>query len=171
MKKMLIIIFVIFLSSSFFAQSRQNNMARMHNRMMRKHGKELRMLEQLKLIEYLKLDENQAVRFAARRNKYLSQQDSLLRIKRELTDSLSALIANHAGDRTYKKIVSQIFKTDKSLISNKKSFLKNLSDFLSQEQIAKIVVFENRFKKDIMRMMLKRRGGINPKDFPPPPEE
>lgn len=167
MKKMVIILLVFSFSSSFYAQSRKNNMMRMHDRMMRNHSRELRMLEQLKLIEYLKLDENQAVRFSARRNKYLAEQDSLLRIKRNLTDSLSALIADHAGNRSYKKIVNQIFETDKTLITQKKSFLKNLSDFLSQEQIAKIVVFENRFKKDIMRMMFKRRSGLNPKDVPP----
>ncbi len=167
MKKMVIILLALAFSSGFYAQSRQNNMMRMHDRMMRKHSRELRMLEQLKLIDYLKLDENQAVRFSARRNKFLSEQDSLLQIKRELTDSLSALIADHAGDKTYKKIIAKLFETDKSMIANKKSFLKNLSDFLSQEQIAKIVVFENRFKKDIMRMMFKRRSGLNPKDVAP----
>ncbi len=171
MKKILIFLFVFSFGVGFFAQSRSNKMMRMHDKMMRKHGKELRMLEQLKLIEYLNLNENEAVRFSARLNEYFKKQDLVRRKKKNLTDSLSTLIDRKVGNKAYKKIVNQIFATDKLLIANKEAFLKKLTNFLSQEQIAKIVVFENRFKKDIMRMMLKRKNGINPKDFPTREEE
>ena len=170
MKKMLIILFLFSFGTSIFAQEGPGNMMGRHNLMMRKHSKELRMLEQLKLIEYLNLDENKAVRFSARRNKFLAKQDSLLLRKKVLTDSLSSLIDKKSSNSTYKNVVTQIFNVDKAIIANRKNYLLSLSDFLSQEQIAKIVVFENRFKKDIMKMMFQRRRGINPKNIPPQAE-
>ena len=166
MKKVILVLLLFSFGITILAQSSHEKMMQRHNLMMRKHGKELRMLEQLKLIEYLSLDENTAVRFSARRNNFLAKQDSLLMRKKVLTDSLSKLIEQKRSASEYKTVVNRIFNVDKAMITNRENYLKNLSDFLSQEQIAKIVVFENRFKKDIMKMMFRRRNGMNPKDIP-----
>ncbi len=164
MKKILIVFLMVALSYPLFAQ--MSGMRQMHERMRQRHSKQLRMLEKMKLIDYLNLNEDDAVKFSVRLNKFFEIQDSLSAVRKNLVNTLADKLEEKNTESFYKKSVNEIFSVDRALLQNKKDFLGNLTDFLSQEQIAKIVVFQSRFKNDLMKMMLKRRGGINPKDFP-----
>jgi protein required for attachment to host cells len=163
MNKLLLII-VMVSANVLFAQ--MNNP--IHPRhMMERHGKELRMLEQVKLLDYLNLDEENAVRFISRLKTFLNNKKKLNDERKTLLDSISTLLEKKQSGFDYKNLVNKEIAIEQKLLQQRKDFIKNLKNILTQEQIAKVIVFENRFKKDVMKMMF-RRGKMmrNPKENP-----
>ncbi len=116
-------------------------------------------LEKIKLLETLNLDENTSVRFFTRRKKHLDEQKQLADKK----DSLLLELLNNfetgekQSDNYYKKMVRKINLLDKKLVDNKVNFINSLTDILSPKQIAKLVVFEFKFRKEIRDFFLNRR--------------
>jgi hypothetical protein len=161
----LLLIMVMFSANILFAQM---NTPMPPPHMMNRHGKELRMLEQVKLLDYLNLDEETAVRFISRRKAFLNAQKEINDERKTLLDSISTLLDKKTSKANYKKLVNEELVLERKLLQQRRDFIKNLKNILTQEQIAKVIVFENRFKKDVMKMMFRRdRRMRNPKENPP----
>ncbi len=161
----LLLMLVIIASNVLFAQMGEPMPSR---HMMERHGKELRMLEQVKLLNYLNIDEETSVRFISRRNKLLDNQKRINDEKKALLDSISTLLKNKGSEADYKKLVDRAVALEQELLQQRINFIKNLNGILTQEQIAKVIVFESKFKNDIMKMMFRRgRMMRNPKENSP----
>ena len=143
-----LIIFGFFVSGTF-GQIRPPR-----NHMM-KRQKELRELEQLKLIQTLNLDEETAVRFVARRNKHLEKIRLIQREKNNIISEISDKLRD--GEKiNSKKYRARLAKVEQKMLDEKIRFYNSLDDILSDEQIAKLIVFQSRFRKELMRMMMRR---------------
>jgi len=126
------------------AQNRPKNF--MHNKLGRER---LLQLERLKIIETLDLDEDVSIRFFARRKKHLDMQKKVADKK----DSLLLSLYNNfesgekKNDSYYSEMVNKINDLDRQLFESKIKFLRSLSDILTPKQIAKLVVFEFKFRR------------------------
>ena len=154
MKKITIYVFLTFMFFSFdiFAQ---NGPGPHYGS---KRMQQLRQLEQLKLIELLNLDEDTSARFFARRKAHLDKVQALQKEKNEIINELAVKLK--AGEKVdSKKYRERLEKIEKRLFEERREFYNSLDDILTNEQIAKFIVFQSRFRKEIMRKMMKNRKG------------
>ena len=152
MKKSFIILFAIILltSISFPQQMREKGM---------KHRDKLEQLEKIKLIEALDLDEETSIRFFARRNDSKKEIQELDKkadaIIFELEKSFNSDDKNQ--DEKQKQLISGMLKTRESIELRRNQFINSLDDILSTEQIAKLIVFEKKFRDEIRNVLFERK--------------
>lgn len=149
MRKFIILIVILLSATLLFSQSR-------HSYKERPFSKKFKELEKIKLIEALDLDEEIVVKFFARRNK-LKNEISELHNERELTiNLLEELITKNEPESAYSPILKKISNNELKLIEIKSKFISSLSTILTNEQIAKFIIFERNFKKDVKNLLIER---------------
>lgn len=151
-KTTLIILLALFSFSTFyFAQGRR----------FRGEGmKRIEQLEKIKLLEALNLDEETSIKFFSRLKSYREK----IRDSRDLIDSLylelEYKIKNQkldANDVVFKKLYDELLKTEQNIIKIRMDFVASLSNILTNEQIAKILLFEKKFKEEIQEILMRQR--------------
>ncbi len=147
-----IIVFVILITSAGLYQAQDMEPMNMPFEKQEK----FRQMEKIKLLEALNLDEETAVRFFTRRNKNMENARKLI----ERRDKLIEKLADQLGNKndSYKKITKEIMSLETELVENRSKFINSLEDILTEEQIAKLIVFENKFKKKIRNYFFRRHG-------------
>lgn len=126
----------------------------------RKMDNKIEQLEKLKLIEALNLNEEQSVRFFARRNEHRkeiekleSRADELIKI---MEDKLNESAEKDAVE--LKRMLNEYLDIRIQIENKRKQFILSLNDILSLEQINKLLIFEKRFKDEIRKILMKRKG-------------
>ncbi len=150
MKKFLVLI-IIFFSVPFISRAQQNR-----ERMMRQRMGRLAELEQLKLIDLLNLDETTAVKLFARRKQNLNEQQALIKMKKEYINELRKAVKEN-DDEKCDSLVNKILYIEKESIKKRAEFIHSLSDILTKEQIAKVIIFESRFKDELKNYFMRHR--------------
>ena len=124
-----------------------------------KNMEKLEQLEKIKLIESLDMDEDTSVRFFARRNESKREIQELEKktddIIFELEKSFDSDDKNQAEKQ--KQLISEMLKTRESIELNRNQFINSLNDILSTEQIAKLIVFEKKFRDEIRNVLFERK--------------
>jgi hypothetical protein len=159
--KKLIILFIITVSLNTLILSQPHRMKRDEQR----HRSKIEELEKIKLIEILDMDEETTLIFFTRQKDHkkenralMMQRDSLIvRFEEELSER------EISDDAVYKRKVNEIFDLESQIMENRKKFIYSLSDILTQEQIARLVVFDFRFKREIRDIIMKERRFRNQK--------
>ncbi len=152
MKKTIFVIIIILVSSaSFYPQ-------KMRDKMMRNKSK-LEQLEKIKLIEAMDLKEDVAVKFFARRNEIRNEIEAL----ENKADDILAEIENtfNSKDKNnetkQKQLIADFFKTKETVNQKREQFANSFNDILTTEQIAKLIVFEKRFREEIRNVLFEKR--------------
>ncbi len=117
-------------------------------------------LEKVKLIESLNLSEEQSVRFFARRNEHRKEIEKLEMRADEIIRDLEKL-TDEPNDRNIdeqKRLLNEFLDIRVQIENKRKQFILSLNDILSPEQVSKLVVFEKRFKDEIRKILMKRKG-------------
>lgn len=125
-----------------------------------KHRNKLAQLEKAKLIEALELDEETSIRFFARRNQSKKDIDELEKKSDEIIVQLENTMKEKDSpkDENQKRLIADLLKTRLQIESEKQKFINSLSDILSTEQIARLLVFEKRFREEIRNVLFDRRS-------------
>ena len=116
-------------------------------------------LEKIKLIETLEMDEETTLRFFARKAEHEKEQDELQnQIKSEIED-LDVIFKGGrvATVEEIKLKIDHINKLHSQISANRTIFINSLSDILTYEQIAKLLIFERKFREEIRRLIMKDR--------------
>ena len=116
-------------------------------------------LEKIKLIETLELNEETTLRFFARKAEHQRQQDEIQDKLSEKIDKLEVIFKSGrvATVDELKKNINEINALHSELEKNRADFINSLSDVLSYEQIAKLLIFERSFRDEIRRLIIKDR--------------
>ncbi|MBZ0198441.1 MAG: hypothetical protein K8H86_01135, partial [Ignavibacteriaceae bacterium] len=116
-------------------------------------------LEKLRLIEILNLDEETSIRFFTRHSEfkkvtedYHTRLDNQIKVLDELIKN-----GNQSSSAEYKKQINEYWKTESELVNERKKFYDSLSNLLTDEQIAKLIVFERHFRDEIRHILMKNR--------------
>ncbi|MCW8849262.1 MAG: hypothetical protein OQJ81_04720 [Melioribacteraceae bacterium] len=149
MSKLTIFIIVLLSSSFVFSQSK-------HSDREKSFSKRFEELEKIKLIETLNLKEDIVVKFFARRNKLKNEIAELHDEKEKAIGRLEELIENNNSEMDYAPLLKRISENETKLFEIKRKFISSLSDLLTQEQIAKFVVFERNFRKDVKNLLIEK---------------
>ncbi|MGK9367583.1 hypothetical protein ACSSWA_01630 [Melioribacter sp. Ez-97] len=119
--------------------------------------KKFEQLEKAKIIEILDLNEEEAVRFFAKRNEYRNEVRKLLEKRKELVRELEENLEKKNPDNNYyKKAISEINSIDMKIGEEKRKFYRSLEEILETNEIAKLIVFEYTFRRDMARKLMKR---------------
>lgn len=117
-------------------------------------------LEKIKLIEALNLNENQSIRFFARRNEYRKEIEKLEMRSEKILKDLENIIKgpNEKSVTEQKRLLNEFLDIKIQIENKRKQFILSLNDILSTEQISKLVVFEKKFRDEIRKILMKRKG-------------
>jgi len=156
MKKIfLTLLFICLTVTGLFAQNRPR---------MNKDVKPMQRIEQwekMKLMDALNLDEESSVRFFARR------RDNQMKV-REILDQRDAAMndleneikhGSQSGDSFYREKVNNLLALEARITSERENFLKSLGDLLNPKQIAKLIVFESKFRREVRETLMRRGQG------------
>ena len=130
----------------------------------REHHKEIRekieQLEKIKIIETLKMDEQTTLKFFSRRTEFRDKVKDLMDKENNLLNKMDDFIksSKDKNNSKYQGLIEQYFDLDQKIFDAKKSFITSLSDILSQEQIAKLLVFQRQFREEVREILFKRGG-------------
>ena len=116
-------------------------------------------LEKIKLIETLGMDEETTLRFFARRSEHRKLQDETQEKIQQKIDNLDAMLKSGKVESVeeIKTSINEINNLQLQIDKGRVDFVNSLSDILSYEQIAKLVIFEKRFRNELRKLLIKER--------------
>ena len=120
--------------------------------------KKIEELEKIKLMEILDLKEDVMLKFFSRRNDFLDKFHQLEVQKDRKIDDLKNAIDNE-NEQSLKKRIDEINSLEENSMRTRTDFINSLGDILSNQQIAKVVVFERNFRRELWDMIMKHRKG------------
>jgi hypothetical protein len=119
----------------------------------------MRDLEKIKLIEALDMDEETTLKFFSRRNSHMDKMEGFRKKEEEKIKMIDELIEKNDDpeDQELKKMIDEYFQINKEMNEEKRIFVNSLDDILTYRQMAKLIVFEPRFREEIRKILFKRR--------------
>jgi hypothetical protein len=116
-------------------------------------------LEKIKLIETLEMDEETTLRFFARRTEHKKMQDDIQVKLQQKIENLDVIFKSGrvATDEEIKTNINEINNMQLQFDKNRVDFVNSLSDILSYEQIAKLIIFEKKFRNEVRKLIMKER--------------
>ncbi len=148
MKSVLAIVFALLLSGSAPAQE-------MGPPRGPRHFERIEQLKKVRLIELLDLKEEQSVRFFARLNEHDKAKQALMEEKNDALDRLERLIRNRGNEADFMKLFAEVRDANRRIAELNESFFDGLTDILSTEQRAKLLLFERHFAKELREAMME----------------
>ena len=124
-----------------------------------KNMEKLEQLEKIKLIESLDMDEDTSIRFFARRNE---SKREIQELEKKTDDIIFELEKSFNSEDKYqdekqKQLISEMLKNREAIEMRRNQFINSLDDILSTEQIARLIVFEKRFRDEIRNVIFDRK--------------
>ncbi len=120
--------------------------------------KKIEQLEKIKLIEALDMDEQTTLKFFARRNEHNNKMKELMEKSRQQLDSIDEKLKEKpVNEKMLNSMIDQYFTYESDIEKEKEAFIHSVSDILTVTQIAKLVVFEKKFRDEIRDIIFKTR--------------
>ena len=121
--------------------------------------KKFEQLEKIKIIETLEMDEETTLRFFSRQSEHKKQQDEIQDEIRTKIDDLDETLKSGrvTTNEEIKTSINEINSLQLQLDKNRVDFINSLSDILSYEQIAKLIIFEKRFRNELRKLLIRER--------------
>jgi len=133
-------------------------------RMEKRALKKIDQLEKVKLLEILDMDEDASIKFFVRRKEFKDRQ----RIMQDAVDSLHEALHQKLESETradFKALVNEIVQKEDELMSSRIEYIRSQGDILNDQQIAKLIIFEREFRKEIQDLLFRRGGKKARPDF------
>jgi len=127
----------------------------------------LQQLKKLRLMEVLGLAEEESVRFFTRYNKFENELRDLESQRNGVIDDLEAALKRGEKPEVYQKGFDQLEALGKKVGDARLQFYEDARKLLTAEQVAKLIVFERNFNRDLREMIQdvqrERRRGMMPR--------
>jgi tyrosyl-tRNA synthetase len=107
----------------------------------------------------LQMDEETTLRFFSRKSAHKLEQDEIQEKIKSNIDNLDVILKSSKAATTeeLKSKIDEINNLELQLEKNKVEFINSLSDILSYEQIAKMIIFEKRFRNEVRKLLMRDR--------------
>jgi len=138
----------------------------------RRHGYEgqqrprperLEKFRKMRLVEELKLNEDDAVRFFAKQNNHEEKIRELMEKRNNILDMMQKYLDEKGKSTELKKLSDDVMNLDRDIFSEKQRFQEEIRKLLTEEQFGKFMVFERDFGRKIREAMEEMRRGQEPK--------
>ncbi len=147
----LFVFILVFVQADAFGQQRHQRMQEGRDR--------LETLRQVKMIETLNLDDETAARLTVFYNRHQERMRELHREIDGLIDELERAIDEDQPEDVLRQIRSNIDERRDSIHGNRNSLYRELENVLTPRQVAKLVVFERNFNRDMRQIMREAQRG------------
>lgn len=134
-----------------------------HDKIIKQRNK-LRQLEKVKLIDALNLDEDTSVRFFARRDEMQKTVDALNDKEEDILQRLNETFDSNDKNKetTQKQLINEFIDLKGKIENKRREFITSLSDIMPTEKIARYLVFEQKFREEIRKILLHRNRQMRP---------
>ena len=153
MKKLLLYILIILISLPVLEAQEKN----FHQS--DKPLKRIEDWEKIKLIEILNLNEDLSVRFFARRNEHQRKMKELIDKRDLAVQQMEKEIKDGAkpSDGGYREQVNSLISMEHKFLKERETYYKSLDDLLSPDQIAKLYIFEVKFRRELREKLMGQK--------------
>jgi hypothetical protein len=105
------------------------------------------------------MDEETTLRFFARKSEHEKEQEEIQKQIKFTIEDLNVIFKSGrvATIEELKSKIDKINNLHSQLNDNRTAFINSLSDILSYEQIAKLLIFERKFRDEVRRLIIKDR--------------
>ena len=150
MKKYLLMFVVfVFIPLCVFAQPRGKKMQRPIDR--------LESLKKVRMLETMKLDEDQSAKLVACYNKHRETIKSFEKDRSDIVDKIETQVSSNVSDGEYQKSFVELIEIEKKIIDARTKYISDLKEVLTTKQIAQYLIFERNFAREIRDMILNAR--------------
>lgn len=149
--KYIVILFAFLYSFNYSTAYLQNNQIK----------DKINQLKKIKLIDILRLDENNVDKFFAR---YGEQERKVEEQRLQLKNSLNQLeqaIHNNAAEKEIQQLIQNIHHKDIALVNATIEKQKALKSLLDDQQYAKLIVFEHQFMTKLQKALIDKKKKKN----------
>jgi hypothetical protein len=128
-------------------------------------GEKMKDLEKAKLIEALDMDEETTLKFFSRRNAHMEKMEGFRKQEDDQIEKINELAesTDNPNDPQLKKMIDDYLKIRNDMDEERRTFINSLNDILTYKQIARLVAFEPRFRDEIRKIILEKRGHEPPR--------
>ncbi len=124
----------------------------------------LEKFRKMRLIEVMKLSEEDAVRFFAKHNTHEDAQRDLLKARNEALDKIEDMVRGKADDKGIQKLTEDIQAIDQKMFNERQRFHDDVRKLLTAEQFGKLLVFERNFGRQVKDALQEMRGDRRERD-------
>jgi len=122
--------------------------------------------KKIRLMEFLKLDEETSIRFFSRYNRFVEDLRALNDRKNSYIDELQVMVRRDGSERDFQEQFGQLEALGVESMELRKQYLEDLSALLPAKKVAAYIVFERNFYRnlrDLLRESAKERSGRGPR--------
>lgn len=113
--------------------------------------------ERAKTIELLDLDEETAVRFFARKNEHHKKMKEIMHQRFALLEKLENEVKESGGsDKYFGDQMEILLSIEQKISKERENYFRSLTDILTKSQIVKLLVFDNKFKRELREVIMDR---------------
>ena len=113
----------------------------------------------MRLVELLKLGEEDAVRFFAKQGVHQEKVDGLMKSRNEALDQAEELAKAKPGNPDLQKKADEVIDMDQQIFAERQRFQKEMRAFLSPEQFVTFISFERNFGLKVRDALGRMRAG------------
>jgi gas vesicle protein len=126
---------------------------------MKKQRSKIHQLEKIKLIEALNLDENTSIKFFVRRNDMQNETELLQDKSDDIMNKIGNTIDSNDKniESVQKQLITELLNVRQKMDDIRNQFIDSLSDLLPTDKIARYLVFEQKFREEIRKILFDRR--------------
>ena len=114
----------------------------------------------MRLVELLKLNEEDAVRFYAKQNAHEEKIAAMMKDRNMALDDAERAVKEKAGEPELQKAIDKVLEVDAQIFGERQRFQKEMRQFLTPAQFLTFLTFERQFGMQVRDALGKmRRGG------------
>ena len=120
----------------------------------------LQRFKKMRLVEVLKLNEDESVRFFAKQSAHEDKIRELMKSRNETLDALDRKAEEKSDQKVIQKLSADVLNIDEQVFAERKRYQEELRNFLTPEQFGKFLVFERNFEhrmREAMEDMMQNR--------------
>jgi len=110
-------------------------------------------IRRFKLIEYLDLEEEQAVRFVTREKDFSKEEKGREEDRNKVIMQLKKAIEEGASEDILGSLIEEYATLGKEMTEARLAYFRSLGDLLTVEQQAKYILFDRKFKDEIRNII------------------
>ncbi|KUO59134.1 hypothetical protein APF79_10970 [bacterium BRH_c32] len=160
MKKILIFSIVLLLPILIHGQEKNSWNEKRERGDRSERMRKMEQYEQAKLIEALNLNEDTSIRFFSRRNEFHAKVKDLIDERDRMINKMEK--ETSASDKVKKndlrEQINLFLLQEEKILKEKNAFISSLKELLSEEQIAKFLVVENKFRHGVRDFIFKKES-------------
>ena len=119
----------------------------------------LEKFRKMRLIEVLKLNEEDAVRFFAKHTAHEDAQRDLLKSRNAALDQIEEGVREKGDAKDVQKLSQEVESIDQKMFAERQRFHEDIQKILTPEQFGKFLVFERNFGRQVKDALQEMHEG------------